>query len=96
MPRLQFFSFLLVDLIQVFRCASEKVSRSQNLGYMLSSYSPHIMEVAYVRCMVVECEIVVYDGVVGMIRLEQMFEGSRPLLSCGFDVMDLYRGQVNG
>jgi hypothetical protein len=92
MPRLQFFRLLLIDLIQMFRCASEKVSRSQDLGYMLSSYSLHIMEVAYMRCMIMECEIVVYDRVVGVICLEQVLERSRSLLGCGFDIMDLYRG----
>jgi hypothetical protein len=67
MPRLQLFSLLLIYLIQVLRCASEKVSRSQDLGYMFSSYSPHIMEIAYVRCMIVEGEVMIYDCIVGVV-----------------------------
>lgn len=46
--------------------------------------------------MVVEGEVVVDDGVIGMIRFEQMLEGSRPLVSSSFDIMDLYRGQIDG
>jgi hypothetical protein len=96
MPWLQLISLFLIYLIQVLRCASEKVSRSQNLGYMLSGYSPHIMEVAYVRCMVVEGEVVVDNRVVSMVRFEQVLEGSRSLFGCGFDIVDFHRGNVYG
>jgi len=48
-----------------------------------------------VRRMVVECEIVVYDGVVGMIGLEQVLERSRSLFRRSFDVVNLYRRQVD-
>jgi hypothetical protein len=96
MPWLQLFNLFLIYLIQVLRCASEKVSRSQDLGYMLSSYSPHIMEVAYVRCMVVECEVVVYDRIVGVVCFQQMLEGSRSLFGGSFNVMDFHRGEVDG
>ena len=63
---------------------------------MLSSYSPHIMEVAYVRCMVVKSEVVIYDGVVGVICFEQVLEGSQSLLGCGFNVVDLDGRKVDG
>jgi hypothetical protein len=45
-----------------------------------------------VRCMVVESQVVIYDCIIGMVRLEQMLEGPRSLLGGGFDIMDLYRG----
>jgi hypothetical protein len=39
MPRFQHFRLPFVDLVQMLCGASQKVSRSQDLGYMLSSYS---------------------------------------------------------
>jgi hypothetical protein len=52
--------------------STQDVRRAQNLWYRLSSYSQQRIEAAYVRCMVVKAELVVDDGVVGVICFEQM------------------------
>jgi hypothetical protein len=43
-----------------------------------------------VRSMIVVAQVVVYDGVVCMVRFKQVLEGSRSLLGRGLDVVDLY------
>lgn len=42
------------------------------------------------RGMVVEAQVMVYDGVVCMVGLEQVLEGSRSLLGGCLDVVDFY------
>ena len=48
------------------------------------------------RCMVMEAKVVVEDRVIGVIRFQQMLEGSRSLLGCGLDVVDFYRREADG
>lgn len=45
--------------------------------------------------MVVESEPAVYDGIVGVVCLEQMLEGPRPLVRCRLYIVDLHRVQIN-
>ena len=46
------------------------------------------MEAAYVWCMVVESQIMVDDGVIGMISFEQMLQRPRSLLCRCLDIVD--------
>lgn len=46
--------------------------------------------------MIVKSEIVVYNGVVGVVCFEQVLKCSRSLFGGGFDVVYLNRGQVDG
>ena len=48
------------------------------------------------RSMVVEAQVMVYDGVVCMVGFEQVLEGSRSLLGRCLDVVDFYRGERGG
>lgn len=43
---------------------------------------------AYVWCMVVESEVVIYDRMVGMVRFEKMLQRSRSLFCRSFDIVD--------
>jgi len=45
--------------------------------------------------MIVIAQVMVDDGVVGVICLEEVLEGSRALLRRRFDVVDFDRGQIN-
>jgi len=45
--------------------------------------------------MIVILQIVVDDRVVGMVGFEQMFQGSRSLLGCCFDVVHLNRRKIH-
>jgi hypothetical protein len=38
----------------------------------LASYRRHSVEAAYVRCMIVEAQVVIYDRVVCMVRFEEV------------------------
>ena len=46
---------------------------------------------AYVWCVVVEAQVVVYNRVVCMVCFDQVLQGPRALLSCGLNVVDLNR-----
>lgn len=61
----------------------------------LASYSHYSVGAAYVRCMVVKAQVVVYDGVVRMVGFEEMLQRSRSLLGCCLDVVDLDGWQID-
>jgi hypothetical protein len=46
------------------------------------------------RYVVVVVQVVVYDGMVRVVSLQQVLECSRSLLCCGLDVMDLDRRKL--
>ena len=46
---------------------------------------------AYVWCVIVEAQVVVYNRVVCMICFDQVLQGPRALLSCGLNVVYLNR-----
>ena len=47
------------------------------------------VENTYVRHMVVEMEVVVYNGVIDMIELEEVLQRPRPLFVHNLDIVDL-------
>lgn len=47
------------------------------------------------RCVVVEAQAMVYDGIVGMICFDQVLEGSRTFLGGGLDIVNLDGRQVD-
>lgn len=40
-------------------------------------------------CMIVVAQVIVNDRVVGMVRFQQVFEGSRSFFGVGFDIVDI-------
>lgn len=74
MPWFELFGFFLVYLIQMLRRPSKQVSGSQDLdATSFSSYSLQGNGAAYVRCMIMKSQVVIYDRIVGVVCLEQVF-----------------------
>lgn len=47
------------------------------------------------RCVVVETQVMVYDRIVGVIRFDQVLQGSRAFLGGGLDIVNFDGRQVD-
>jgi hypothetical protein len=77
-------------------CPSQYIGGTQDLVRILSSHVKRRIRVAYVRCMVVEAEVVVDDGVIGVVRFEQMLQRPGSLFRCCFNIMNVNGCEING